>query len=110
MLFITYWELNENLALQDTLQAAGKLTSSGMFPPANVKILRWDITPDNWGILIAESDSAQAVADALSIWRAAVPGFFKMTKTSPAVPVQESMPAAGKLLQMLSSSCTPVKQ
>jgi hypothetical protein len=103
MLFITYWELNENVALRDTLQAANKLTTSGLFPPANIQILRWDITPDNWGILLVESDSAQAVNDALGMWRAAVPGFFKVTKTSPAVPVQESIPAAGKLLQMLAS-------
>jgi hypothetical protein len=104
MLFVTYWELNENVALQDTLSAASKLTSSGLFPAANVQILRWDITPDNWGILLVESESAQAVADALSLWRAAVPGFFKVTKTSPAIPVQESIPATGKLLQMLASS------
>ena len=43
MLFITYWELNENVALQDTLQAANKLTSPGLFPPANIQILRWDL-------------------------------------------------------------------
>jgi hypothetical protein len=104
MLFITYWELNENVALQDTLQAANKLTSSGLFPPQNVQILRWDITPDNWGILLVESDSAQAVSDALGMWRAAVPGFFKVTKTSPAVTVQEAIPATAKLLQMLAPS------
>ena len=104
MLFITYWELNENVALQDTIQAAHKLTASGIFPPANVQILRWDITPDNWGILLVESDSAQTVADALSLWRAALPGFFKMTRTSPSVPVQDAIPATGKLLQMLASS------
>lgn len=103
MLFITYWELNENVAVQDTLQAADKLTSSGLFPPANVQILRWDVTPDNWGILLAESDSAQAINDALGMWRAAVPGFFKVTKTSSALPVQEAIPASAKMLQMLAS-------
>jgi hypothetical protein len=104
MLFVTYWELNENVALQDTLQAANKLTTSGLFPPANVQILRWDLTPDNWGILLVESDSAQAVNDALAMWRAAVPGFFKSTKTAPALPVQEAIPATAQLLQMLASS------
>ena len=104
MLFVTYWELNENMASQDTLEAANKLTSSGLFPPQDVQILRWDVTPDNWGILIVESDSAQAVNDALGMWRASVPGFFKVTKTSPAVPVQEGIPELGKLLQMVASS------
>jgi hypothetical protein len=104
MLFVTYWELNENSAVAANLEAANKLTASGMFPPANVQILRWDITPDNWGILLVEADSAQAINDALSMWRAAVPGFFKLTKTAPALPVQEALPAAGKILQMLASS------
>jgi hypothetical protein len=104
MLFIIYWELNENVALQETIQAANKLTSAGIFPPENVQLLRWDVTPDNWGTLIVESDSTQAVSDALSLWRAAIPGFFKLTKTAPALPVQEALPGTGKLLQKLASS------
>jgi hypothetical protein len=104
MLFITYWELNENSAVAANLEAATKLTSSGMFPPENVQVLRWDITPDNWGILLVEADSAQAINDALSMWRAAVPGFFKSTKTSPAIAVQEAIPAAARILQTLGSA------
>lgn len=104
MLFITYWELNENSAVSSNLEAANKLTASGMFPPPNVQILRWDITPDNWGILILEADSAQVVSDALSMWRAAVPGFFKVTKTAPAIPVQEAIPATARILQSLGTA------
>jgi hypothetical protein len=104
MLFITLFELNENLAIPETLQAANKLTSSGLFPPANVQILRWDTTPDNWGVLIAESDSAQAINEAITMWRASVPGFFKSTKTSPALPVQEAIPVGAKILQALASA------
>jgi hypothetical protein len=103
MLFITYWELNENLAVSETLQAANKLTSSGLFPPENVQILRWDVTPDNWGILLVEADSAQAVNDAISMWRAAAAGFFKSTKTAPALPVQEAIPSGAKILERLAS-------
>lgn len=104
MLFVTYWELNENSAVAANLEAANKLTTSGMFPPQNVQILRWDITPDNWGILLVEAESAQAINDALSMWRAAVPGFFKLTKTAPAVTVQEAIPAAVGILQALGSA------
>lgn len=104
MLFVTYWELNENLATAETLQAANKLTSSGLFPPKDVQILRWDVTPDNWGILLLEAESAQAVNDALSMWRAAATGFFKLTKTAPAIPVQEAIPQGAKILQMLAST------
>jgi hypothetical protein len=103
MLFITYWELNENSAVSSNLEAANKLTASGMFPPPNVQILRWDITPDNWGILLVEADSVQAINDALTMWRAAVPGFFKITKTAPVLPVQEAIPATVKILEALNA-------
>ena len=77
MLFITYWELNENMSVAERLQVAQKLVSSEMFPPPGVKIVRWDGTPDNWGVLITEAESIAALNDALSLWRAAGAGFFK---------------------------------
>lgn len=46
MLFLTYWELNENVPEQERSHAAQKITSSGLFPPEGVKIIRWDGTPD----------------------------------------------------------------
>ena len=46
MLFLTYWELNENMPVAERMGIAQKLTSSGLFPPKGVKILRWDETPD----------------------------------------------------------------
>jgi len=71
---------------------AQKLTSSGHFPPKGVKILRWDETPDAWGILLMEADSAMDAALALDSWRMAGAGFFKQTKTAPALPITEAMP------------------
>ena len=49
MLFLVYWELNESTATEQRLQAAQKLQTSGLFPPKNAKVLRWDMTPDLWG-------------------------------------------------------------
>ena len=104
MLFLTYWELNEKMSLEQRLEIAQKLTSSGLFPPENVKILRWDITPDGWGITICKADNAADVAKAFNMWRAAGTGFFNVTKTSPATPVEESMPDAAELLKTLRSA------
>jgi hypothetical protein len=92
MLFLTYWELNENMSVAERMSIAQKLTSSGQFPPKGVKILRWDETPDAWGILLIEADSAMDVALALDSWRMAGAGFFKLTRTAPANPIAESMP------------------
>ena len=97
MQFITYWELNENMSDGERLQVAQKLQSSGLFPPANVKIIRWDSTPDLWGTIIIEADSVADAHRALNLWRAAGTGFFKMTKTSPVMPVEELIPLAAEI-------------
>lgn len=101
MLFLTYWELNEQTAAGQQIKAAQTLMSSGLFPPKNVNILRWDITPDNWGMLLCEAESATDINQALTMWRAACPGFFATTRTAPAMPVQESIPLTGELLKRL---------
>jgi len=101
MLFLTYWELNEQTPAGQQIQAAQTLMSSGLFPPKNVNILRWDITPDNWGMLLCEAESAADINQALTMWRAACPGFFTTTRTAPAMPVQESIPLTGELLKTL---------
>jgi hypothetical protein len=103
MLFLTYWELSEATPAAHQIQAAQALMSSGLFPPKDVNILRWDITPDNWGILMCEAESAAAINQALVMWRAACPGFFKTTRTAPAMPVQESIPLTAELLKTLSA-------
>ena len=104
MLFLTYWELNEHTPAGAQIQASQKLMSSGLFPPKNVNILRWDITPDSWGILLCEAESAADINQALAMWRAACPGFFTTTRTAPAMPVQESIPLTADLLKTLGSA------
>jgi hypothetical protein len=104
VLFLTYWELNENMSLEERLGAGQKLMASGLFPPEGVNIIRWDITPDGWGVTILEADSEAAVSRAMNVWRAAGTGLFKCTKTSTARPVQEEMEGSGELLKMLASA------
>lgn len=103
MLFLTYWELNENMPVEDRLKIAQKLTSGGFVPPKGVKIIRWDQTPDAWGILLAEADSAADVIHTIDMWRAAGAGFFKMTKTAPAMAITDLMPKAAEMLASLSA-------
>jgi hypothetical protein len=101
MLFLTYWELNEDMAVEARQQAAQKLMSAGLFPPKGVNIIRWDATPDGWGILLAEAESAAEINQALTMWRAAGAGFFKCTRTAPAEPVQEALAGTDALLKAL---------
>jgi hypothetical protein len=104
MLFLTYWELNENMPESERQQVAQKLTSKGLFPPKGVKVIRWDGTPDNWGVLILEAEDAAGAFRALDLWRAAGAGFFKLTKTAPALPVQELIPLGGEISEALASA------
>ena len=103
MLFLTYWELNENMPAQERLRIAQKLTSGGLFPPKGVKIVRWDVTPDGWGMTLLEADSAFDVGMTNDMWRAAGAGFFRTTKTAPAVPIEESMSVAEQMLKSLNA-------
>ncbi len=104
MLFLTYWELNEGMSSQERLEIAQKLTSRGLFPPKGVEILRWDQTPDGWGILLAEAESATDIIQAIDMWRAAGPGFFKVTKTAPAIPIQEGIPIELEMLKAIAGA------
>ncbi len=103
MLFLIYWELNENVPEEHRLQAAQKLTSAGLFPAKGVNVVRWDMTPDLWGVLTVEANSAADVFRALDVWRVSVPGFFKTTKAAPAMPVQEALPLAAEILKAVKS-------
>jgi hypothetical protein len=103
MLFLTYWELNEGMSVEERQQVAQKLMSAGLFPPKEVNILRWDATPDGWGILLAEANSAADIDRALTMWRAAGTGFFKSTRTASAQPVQEALAQTGELLKALAA-------
>ncbi|UCH25708.1 MAG: DUF3303 family protein [Trueperaceae bacterium] len=98
MRFITYWELSEDMTLEERSEIAQKLTTSHFFPLQGVEIVRWDATPDGWGVLVAEADDAAAIANALNAWRAAGRGFFRLTKTAPAMPVQATIAGATDLL------------
>ena len=97
MLYVLYWELNENMHKEELLQVAQKLTSTGICPLKDVNVVRWDVTPDGWGISIMEADKAWDVFSAINMCMSMKPGFFKMIKVSPAMPVKKVMPLEGEL-------------
>ena len=104
MLLVTYWEFNENMSEAERQQIAQKRVSSGVFPSESVNIIRWDVTPDGWGICVLEAETGDAAMRSVAVWRASGAGFFKSTKTSPAMPVQEGMSLPGEILNVLAST------
>lgn len=104
MLFLTYWELSENMSIEERVAAAQKLMSAGLFPQEGVNIIRWDITPDGWGVTLFEADNEAAVSRTMNMWRMAATGIFKCTKTSTVRPVQEEIESSGEALKKLASA------
>lgn len=102
MLFLIYWELNEETDAITRLQAAEKLTAAELFPPQNVEVIRFDATPDLWGVTLVEASDVESIANVINSWRIACPGIFKSTKISPARPVQEAMASAAEMIKKLS--------
>jgi hypothetical protein len=98
MLFITYFELNEAMSEAEKMEAGSKL--SQIWPPEGIKLLRWDITPDDWGIMIYEAEHNVDINKNLAIWRTKA-GFFKYVKTAPLISLEELMPQLAELLQSL---------
>lgn len=103
MLYLTYWKVNEEMPIQERQEIAQRLTEEGLFPPENVELVRWDGTPDGWGIAIWEADSHEPLYDALNMWRAGGTPFFEETKTAPAAPVEEVLPRQAALVEELSA-------
>jgi hypothetical protein len=101
MLFASYWELSENVAVQDQFTAAQKIMASELFPPQGVNIVHWGITPDRWGILILEAENAAQVDRAFYVWRAALPGIFKSSKSGPMLSIQDHLAIAGEVIESL---------
>lgn len=104
MQFMAYWELNEDMSVEERMTIAGKLTSSGIFPPEGAKVVTWLGTPDGWGILVIEADDAKAAFRALDSWRASGAGFFKTTKTAPTLSIEEIIPMGQEMLEKLASA------
>ena len=103
MLFLTYWKLNENMSVEERQEVAMTLTGEQVFPPEDVELIRWDGTPDGWGIAIMEADNFAAVNNALNMWRLAAGDtqFFEMTKTAPAAPATDIIAQTAVMLEEL---------
>lgn len=103
MLFLTHWKLNEDLSQRKTNDIAVRLTEDGLFPPEDVELVRWDGTPDGWGIVLWEAESFESINNAINMWRAAADdtAFFESTTTAPAAPIAEIVPQQAAFLDRL---------
>lgn len=104
MLFLSYWELKENMPAIQHVHKAKILKDAGLFSPEGVEIIRFDKTPDNWGIKLFRAVSAEAAHSLIALWRVTAPGFFKKIKMLPALPVKDAAASAAKLYQSVKEA------
>jgi len=97
MLFVTYFELNDNLDPTVIADLAQKFTSKKLFPVEGVKILNWLVTTENWGIVISEDTSEEAMFKDVNMWRIAMPGIFKTINSAVAMEAAKLIPLLLKL-------------
>jgi hypothetical protein len=104
MLFLCYWELNENMPVTDHLKLGKMLLDSGLFPPPGTELIRFDMTPDYWGITVFKAESAEAAFSAIELWRVGGTGVFKKVKVSPAMSVMEASALGARLYQAVKEA------
>ena len=110
MMFLCYWELNENIPVLDHLKVGKLLKEAGLFPPHGTEIIRFDITPDYWGVTTFTAESAEAAFAMIDLWRTAGTGFFKKVKISPAMPVSDVSALGVKLYKSVKEAEALMKQ
>jgi hypothetical protein len=93
MLFLSYWELNENITPKDVVELAAKLMEKGLWPAEGTEILGFYTTTEVpiWGITIEEAESVESILKGAAVWTNEKPGFFKVLRVSPAMPAEEAI-------------------
>lgn len=93
MLFLSYWELNENFGPKDIVEVGAKLMEKGLWPIEGVKILGFYTSADVpiWGITIEEAETVEQVVKGAVVWTNAKPGIFKVLRVSPAMTTEDAM-------------------
>lgn len=94
MLFISYFELNENFDPSELADIGLELINKKLYPAEGVEQVGWYLsTSDYWGITISKSDSEQAMLRSTNMWRIVKPGIFKSIKTSLAMETMDLIPS-----------------
>ncbi len=102
MIFISYWELNQDFDPGDMAEIAQELMSKKIYPAEGIKEIAFYISAtDYWGIGIDEADSEEVLTRNINMWRIAKPGFIKFIKSTPAMEVTKILPILVKLKKQI---------
>ena len=102
MKIITYYELNPDLDPSAIGNLAAKFVSKGMYPAKGVKEIAWyNTAADYWGITVTEVENEEAFLNSVNMFRIAMPGVFKVLKSSLVMEVKDVIPAIAKLEKLV---------
>jgi len=93
MLFLSYWELNENITPKDIAKLTAELMEKNLWPAKGTEILGFYTTTEVpiWGITIEEAESVESILKGAAAWTNARPGFFKVLRVSPAMTAEDAI-------------------
>jgi len=98
MKVITYYELNPDVDPSAIGNIAAKFVSKGMYPAKGVKTIAWyNTVADYWGVAIDEVENEEAYLNNVNQFRIALPGIFKVFKSSIVMEAKDVIPAIAKL-------------
>jgi hypothetical protein len=98
MKVITYYELNPDVDPSAIGTIAAKFLSKGMYPAKGVKTIAWyNTVADYWGVAIDEVENEEAYLNNVNQFRIALPGIFKVFKSSLVMDAKDVLPALAKL-------------
>jgi len=94
MLFVDYWELNENISPKDVVQIAAELMEKNVWPIEGTEVLGFYVTTEVpiWGITILKAENVEQVLKDVAVWLNAKPGFFKVRRVTPVMAAEEAIP------------------
>ena len=94
MLFVSYWELNENITPKELAELAAELMEKNLWPVEGTEILGFYVTTDVpiWGITIEDAENVETLLKGAAVWTNAKPGVFKVLKVSPAMTAEDAIP------------------
>ncbi len=98
MLFLMYFDLNENATPEDIMKGAAVLQKANI-QLEGTETKTWLVTPEYWGIAIVECSDETTLSHGINMWSQASPGIYKQIRYSIALNVEKYAP---KLMELIA--------
>ena len=93
LLFLGYWELDENIGPKKAAELFAEALQKGVWPAKGIKVVSHYVSVDVpvWGVLTYEADNPEQIMKNIAVLRLTKPSFFKKVIVSPAMKAEEAV-------------------